>query len=288
MESAIETLNQISILNKQLYIAFFLLFSCVSFAQESDDLYDHGLDQDKWQDIRDGIRYEGQKEGPGRQWTYENEEEYQRERQKYESGEGGSGSGDGSGTRNGSGGYGPGDGSSNRPRPKYNPPPKAPNSNFKMPRFGGFGIIGYILLGVFIVGIAFLIYYLFVNAEKKGAKIKAMPAELESLDPTEIPLTELERLLQEALGKGDYRGAIRIYFIFIIRGLAQRNWISWKKEKTNFHYLREMNGKAEFNEFNTSVSYFEFIWYGKREIDAEKFEQIKPKFTQLLDKLGIK
>ena len=128
---------------------------------------------------------------------------------------------------------------------------------------------------------------MFVNRQRDGAKVGA-PIELEEMHPSEIPLSELERLLKEALAKGDYRGAIRIYFIFIIRDLSDKKWISWQKEKTNFHYLREMSGKNEFDDFNRSVSYFEIIWYGKREIDSAKFEQIRPSFTRFLDKLGVK
>lgn len=262
-------------------ISFFAFIS--GFAQE-DDLYDHGLDQNKWQDIREGIRYEGQKEGPGRQWTYESQEEYERERKRYESGDGsGSGSG-GGGTGSGSR---PGDGSSERPS-QYTPPPPPPDVDVDMPNFSGLGVIGYILIGVFFVGLIVLIFYLFLSGERKGAKVTGEQINFEEVNPTEIPLTELQRLLQEALSKGDYRGAIRIYFIFIIRDLAEKNWIKWEKEKTNFHYLREMSGKNEFHDFNVSVSYFEIIWYGKREIDATKFEEVKPKFTRLLDKLGVK
>jgi len=257
-----------------------VLLSAFSFAQE-DDLYDHGLDQDKWQDIREGIRYEGQHQGPGRQWTYESEEEYNQERQKYENGEG-------SGASRDNEGNGSGDGRSiERERQRqYNPPPKI--SNPELPNFAGLGVIGWILLIIFCVGLAILIFYLFINAERKGPKIKGTPINFEEVNPTEIPLTELEKMLQAALAEKDYRGAIRIYFIFIIRDLSEKNWIKWEKEKTNFHYLREMSGKKEFEDFNISVSYFEIIWYGKREIDAAKFEELKPKFTRFLDKLGVK
>jgi hypothetical protein len=128
---------------------------------------------------------------------------------------------------------------------------------------------------------------MYINSPKKGKKVG--PAiVLEDLNPVEIPLTELQRLLNEALANNDYRGAVRIYFIFIIRDLASKSWIEWQKEKTNFHYLREMSGKNEFDDFNVAVSFFEFIWYGKRELDASKFEEIKPNFTRFLDKLGVK
>lgn len=245
------------------------------FGQE-DELYDHGLNQDKWEDIREGIRYEGREDGAGREWTYENKDEYEQERRKYNEG---NGSGDGNGN-----GY---DGQPKQ-ESHYEPPPST-NANIDTFAIGGLGVLGYILLGVFVVALLVLIFYLFINAERKGAAVKKVQAEnIEDVNPTEIPLTELERLLQEALENGDYRSAVRIYFIFIVRGLSEKGWIQWEKEKTNFHYLSEMAGKKGYDEFIVSVSYFEFIWYGKRDIDADKFEEIKPNFTRFLDKLGVK
>lgn len=261
------------ILNKPL-LYILLFFQIVTlYGQE---LYDHRLDENKWDDIRRSIRYENQPEGAGREWTYENRQEYQREQRKYHEGNGGSGQGDG-------GSY---DGGSERPSESQSyssPPPSNPQVSTSV--FNGLGVLGYILLGVFILVVAFLIYKMFVNAERNGAPVA--PINLDEQAPTEIPLTELERMLQEALARGDYRGAVRIYFIFIVRDLAQKNWIRWEKEKTNFQYLREMSDKSEYADFNRSVSYFEIIWYGKREIDRDTFEKIKPDFTRFLDKLGV-
>ena len=265
------------------FIIAICLITSVAYSQD-EEIYDHGLDEEKWEDIREGIRYEGQ-EGAGREWTYESQEEYERERKKYESGEGNGG--------NGTGGQGDGsgdryDGASERENRHYKPPPPRSSSSLDMPNFSGLGFIGWILLIAFGVGLIILLFYLFVNGEKKGAKIKPTSIDFDEVNPVEIPLTELERLLQEAIANKDYRGAIRIYFIFIVRDLAQKNWINWEKEKTNFHYLHEMSGKNEFDDFNISVSYFEIIWYGKREIDSDKFEKVRPKFTNFLDKLGVK
>ena len=53
------------------------------------------------------------------------------------------------------------------------------------------------------------------------------------------------------------------------------------------HYLREMNGKHEFDDFNKAISYFEVIWYGKRQIDKVQFTKVQPYFTNLLQKLGV-
>lgn len=265
---------------KFLHIAFVILLSGLSFAQD-DDLYDHGLDEKKWNELRDNIRYENQPEGAGREWTYENQKDYETAKRERGGGGGGSGTGDGGTGRGDGGSY---DGGNSRPEEyqEYEEPATSNPSG----SFSGLGSLGYVLLALFVVLIAFLIYYLFVNREKDGKNV--VPINLEETAPLEIPLTELERMLQEAIARGDYRGAVRIYFIFIIRGLSEKNWIRWEKEKTNFQYLREMNGRNEYRDFNQSVSYFEIIWYGKREIDKNTFDQIKPDFTKFLDKLGVK
>ncbi|UKN00434.1 hypothetical protein K6119_11895 [Paracrocinitomix mangrovi] len=238
---------------------------------DGNRLYDHDLDESKWEDIRNDIRYEGSENGAGRPWTYENRRDYERARSER-GGNGGSGSGGGNGNGSGSGSNGG----------SYSSSPSSPSAAGA----GGLSVLGYVLLGVFIVGLAFLIFYLFINAPKDGKKVDS-EYDLDEINPTEIPLTELQRLLGEALSKGDYRGAVRIYFIFIIRDLASKNWIQWEKEKTNFHYLREMANRPEYDGFNKTVSYFEIIWYGERELDENLFRQIQPNFTQMLDKLGV-
>jgi hypothetical protein len=278
-------LKQLKIMSKLLVSISFLFLLLAAFGQtEGNELYDHNLDENKWEKIRDGIRYEGADNSAGRQWTYESNKEYNESKKQHGNSDNGNGSG--SGTGNGDGNGGPSDGASELPEEQENYE-SAPPPSMDMPSFQGLGAIGYILMAVFIVALIFLIYYMYVNTPKKGKKINSV-FEFEEINPIEIPLTELQRLLKEAIANGYYRGAVRIYFIFIIRDLAAKNWIDWEKDKTNFHYLREMSGKKEYEDFNRSVSYFEIIWYGKRELDATKFEQIKPNFTRFLDKLGVK
>lgn len=259
----------------------FLLISSFSYSQKDGErLYDHELDEEKWERLRDGIRYEG-REGAGRRWTYESDEEW-RKAQKNSGGKNGSGSGGGQGNGQGSG-YGSGDGAPQQ-YPEYQPPPESPSVNSPSMNLGW---LGYVLMGLLVIALMILIYYMFINSNSKGKKISRDEIMLEDTNPTEIPLTELQRMLQEALARGDYRAAVRIYFIFIIKDLAEKKWIQWEKEKTNFHYLREMSGKDEYTDFNRSVSFFEYIWYGEREIDQSTFEQIKPNFTLFLEKLGV-
>lgn len=253
----------------------------------AQELHEHRLNESKWEDIRDNIRYQDGSDGPGRQWTYESQEEYDRAYREYEQNGGGSGNG-GQGSGGGTGdGYGDGDRPSDRPQ-NYEAPENYDTPDMSIPTAPiSLGWLGWVLIGLLVGALIFLIVKMFLNAESDGKKITHTDV-IEDINPTEIPLTELQRLLKEALDKNDFRGAIRIYFIFIIRDLTQKGLIKWEKEKTNFQYLRELSNYENYNDFNLSVSYFEIIWYGKRELDRNTFDQIKPNFTRFLDKLGVK
>lgn len=145
-------------------------------------------------------------------------------------------------------------------------------------------LVGQILLIIVVLILVFLIFYLFFKApiDKKAKKIDQ---DLSEISPTEIPKSELELMLDKALAQEDYRKAIRIYFIFIIRALSKKGWISWEKEKTNFSYLSEMRKNKFYNDFETSVSVYEIVWYGKRILNKQTYLELEPKFKTLIQQL---
>lgn len=147
------------------------------------------------------------------------------------------------------------------------------------------GALSFFQILLIIIGVAllsFLIYYFFMRyqEDKDGSKVDM---NFDDLTPSEIPKSELERRLEEALNRNDYREAVRIYFIFIIKDLSDKNWITWEKKKTNISYLIEMRGKPQYDLFNRSVSVFEVVWYGNYTIDQKSFNEVEPTFKQLLD-----
>jgi hypothetical protein len=149
---------------------------------------------------------------------------------------------------------------------------------------GGLTLIQLLLILLGIVLLAFLIYYFFMRyqEDKDGAKVEV---NFDDVAPSEIPKSELERRLEEALGRGDYREAVRIYFIFIIKDLSDKNWIKWEKKKTNISYLMEMRSRPQYDLFNKSVSVFEIVWYGNYTIDKNSFREVEPTFQKLLDSI---
>ena len=249
-------------LNKTFYI-WLLLFIGVSAASSAQDSRE--MDREQWKEIKERIRY-GKKDpqGTGKKWTYsdieweklrseEGEEEKQYEERRV----------------------------AQRTINRNNTPPRS-NLSFS----SGWATFFYILIAAILLAI---IAYLIIKNYKKNPKVEKVSFEEElEKSPQEISITELQRLLQQALKDENFREAVRIYFIFILKELSERKWIDWKKDKTNLSYLREMRSRKEFPLFKTAVNIFDVVWYGNDHLERSAFEVFEPELKKMHEKLGIK
>lgn len=131
------------------------------------------------------------------------------------------------------------------------------------------------LLIIILAGLAiFLVYWFIKNKKPSEKKISQDFVNLE-WNPEIISKTELELRLEEALLTKNYREGVRIYFTFILKELIRKNYIHWKKEKTNHIYLLEMVGKPNAHQFSEAVRVYDLVWYGEYELDQFAFEQLQ-------------
>ncbi|MCH2224311.1 MAG: hypothetical protein MK066_06030 [Crocinitomicaceae bacterium] len=132
-----------------------------------------------------------------------------------------------------------------------------------------------ILLFILIASaVIFIVFLIFKN--KQPANKKVIVDVEDDWNPEVISKTELELRLEAAMEKEDYRECVRIYFTFILKELIKKSWIRWKKDKTNHHYLMEMQGKPNQFAFAECVRIYDLVWYGEYEIDRAVFEMLQP------------
>lgn len=169
-------------------------------------------------------------------------------------------------------------------------PPSTPRRDWSIPGLGSFGTA--VLFGIVIIGLAFLLVFLVNRSQGAGGRrIKednsGRAFSFEELEEY-IHETELERYLRLALEETNYKAAVRVYYLMAIKALSEQNWITWKRDKTNFDYVREMRRRPEYSSFRKLTYLFEVVWYGDTEIDQQVYRRISPDFESFLNQIQPK
>lgn len=141
------------------------------------------------------------------------------------------------------------------------------------------------LLGVLVV--VFVIYRLVGgNAVLTNRNIQRRPVRLEDIEKN-LQEADVESFLDKAIREQKYRLAIRLYYLAIIKKLAEKGYIHWKKEKTNGQYLRELRKKknAQAKAFREVTRVFERVWYSTMPFDGNQFKEVRLGFNELLNNI---
>ncbi len=160
-----------------------------------------------------------------------------------------------------------------------------PKSDFKMPSadLGGFKYVFYLLVAG---AILFLVVKIIQNINASPS-IDIDKGRVYTLSEVEDKILEidLDKILNDALAAGDYRLALRIHFLIIIKALSLSGKITWTKEKTNWEYYHEIKDQALALKFKDIVEPFETIWYGEHELTESQYNRLKPSYESFKNKL---
>jgi hypothetical protein len=158
-------------------------------------------------------------------------------------------------------------------------------SSFSLPSLS-LGVPAQIALFAIIIVVLLGVVYLLIASRLKNRNIGAR--DYTSLEDIEENLHEsdLDKAIREALEKKNYKLAIRLYYLAIIKELSLRKWIQWKKEKTNLEYLREMGPRTLYPSFREVTLTFEKAWYGDFEVMEAEYHQLSPQFKNFLDSIN--
>jgi hypothetical protein len=149
----------------------------------------------------------------------------------------------------------------------------------------GLQALNYMLLAI---AVGLLVWGL-VRAIKSGAagkifsgKIKNEDEEIDaSVEDVDIHAINYEMQIAAARDRGDYRYAVRLWFLNTLKNLTDRELLHWRPEKTNMDYYYELSGKSMQQKFGDASRVYDFVWYGERAINAGDYERAEEQFREL-------
>jgi hypothetical protein len=141
-------------------------------------------------------------------------------------------------------------------------------------------VIWLVIIGGFL---AFIIWYLgesnvrLFRKRAKGAEETPVSDEI----PEDIFAINYQKEIDKAAGAGNYRLAVRLMFLRLLKTLAEKNVIAYKQDRTNFDYLLQLHATRYYNDFFRITRNYEYSWYGKFEISSNAYTVIKSDFENL-------
>ncbi|HEV8506672.1 MAG TPA: hypothetical protein VGQ53_14780 [Chitinophagaceae bacterium] len=142
------------------------------------------------------------------------------------------------------------------------------------------------LLVIVVLFLGILAWYLLQN--NIVGRRQSIVAEKVSEEITGENIFEInyQKEIEKAVTAGDYRLAIRLMFLRLLKQLSQKKIIEYKQERTNFDYLSQLYPTGYYNDFFRLTRNYEYTWYGKFDVSRETFGVIKNEFENFDRKLS--
>ena len=99
--------------------------------------------------------------------------------------------------------------------------------------------------------------------------------------PEDIFAINYQKEIDKAAAQGNYRLAIRLMYLRLLKNFSEKNIIEYKQDRTNLDYLMQLHSTAYYKDFFLVTRHYEYSWYGQFNVSSEAYDIIKKEFTQL-------
>lgn len=94
----------------------------------------------------------------------------------------------------------------------------------------------------------------------------------------DIHKINFDEMIADAIQRNDYRKAVRLHFLKLLKELTDNNLITWQIDKTNNDYSMELSNSKFSKQFQELALMYEYIWYGDFQLDETNFKNTISKF----------
>jgi hypothetical protein len=141
-------------------------------------------------------------------------------------------------------------------------------------------ILKYVFIGLGVAALVFLIMKLIgidaFNVVKRKSLLTTLPYD-EAVE--NIYAIDIDAEIEKAISQQNYRFAVRLLYLRLLRQLSDSGLIHWDITKTNSIYVDELTNAEQRIAFKMLTRQFEYVWYGQFIIDAQVFKKISTLFA---------
>jgi|CXWL01.1.fsa_nt_gi hypothetical protein len=136
------------------------------------------------------------------------------------------------------------------------------------------------LLWIFIIGGFVVVLAMYLSSSNVGLfrKRNVLTADEDDLITGDIFAINYQKEIDKAAAQGNYRLAIRLMFLRLLKNLAEKNIILYKQDKTNLDYLLELHATNYYNHFFRITRNYEYSWYGQFSVSEDAYKVIRSDF----------
>jgi hypothetical protein len=143
-------------------------------------------------------------------------------------------------------------------------------------------VIKWLFFGLFIGTLLWLVLKaLGINPFQKATQKNRIQITLEELED-HLDTADIDPHLYQAIKSGNFNLAIRLYYLMILQKLALTQKISWKKYKTNKHYLNELSDTDLYLPLKNLTATYEVCWFGDHTLSEQEYDTVQPAFVNFL------
>lgn len=150
----------------------------------------------------------------------------------------------------------------------------------------GINYVMWIFSGLILLAVVYFIVRAILNKESMwifGRQRKKIYAE--DAAQQNIHEMDFDALIAETKATGNYRLAVRYYYLLILKRLSFREIITWHWQKTNSDYLYEIKDSSLRKDFEYLSYLYDYSWYGEFPLDETSFSKAEKAFQKTLNTL---
>jgi hypothetical protein len=169
------------------------------------------------------------------------------------------------------------------PPKKKDKKPEKVNGPFRFPDWNLGWLAPYVKYGSLILLIGLLVWLISMVVKQYISEPELNKDDLLSweVNPDKISYDKLEELLQTYLRENNHRQALRILFLMVLKDLSTMELIVWKKNKTNYDYLRELKDTGVQLPYRRISMAFDAARYGNYTVNETSFLILKGHFDAI-------